>query len=99
MEYETRTTKSTDVCIPCGFVFIEDNDYDTLGSDSGICCPDCGSEQFTTVAQIIKQRDVLLMACEKLSALARKYAAKGYIDEVDAEAKTIFKAIAEAEKE
>jgi len=64
MSDERKTVENTVVCIPCGYVFIDEDDYDTLGSESGICCPDCGSEKFISVKTIIDQRDQLLEACE-----------------------------------
>lgn len=33
-------------CIFCQKEFLTYEECDTLGSDSGICCPDCGSEDF-----------------------------------------------------
>jgi hypothetical protein len=33
-------------CVQCGKLFYCADDYDTLGSDSGVCCPDCGGEDF-----------------------------------------------------
>ena len=62
---ERRTTAKTKVCIPCGYIFIDDDDYDTLGAEKCVCCPDCGSEEFVTVAAIITQRDALLEACKR----------------------------------
>ena len=53
--YETRTIENTEVC-PCGNVFVEEDDYDTLGSESGVCCPSCGNEKFQTVKDLLKQQ-------------------------------------------
>ena len=64
--YERKTTALTEVCITCSYVFTEDDDYDTLGAEKALCCPDCGREDFITVETIIKQRDALLAACEDI---------------------------------
>lgn len=66
MSEERKTTKHTEVCISCGLVFIDADDYDTLGSKCGLCCPVCGVEKFVSVKTIIEQRDDLLKACKKL---------------------------------
>jgi len=39
-------------------VFIDSDDYDTLGSDSGLCCPDCGNEKFRSIADILLETDM-----------------------------------------
>ena len=54
-DYATRTIENTEVC-PCGNTFVEDDDYDSAGSESGVCCPDCGNEKFKTVKELIKQQ-------------------------------------------
>lgn len=36
-------------CSGCGKLFYSADDYDTLGSISGLICPDCGSEAFEAV--------------------------------------------------
>lgn len=48
---ERMKVATVDVC-PCGLVMhqLNEDDYDTLGSDS-VCCPDCANEKFTTVEQ------------------------------------------------
>lgn len=51
MSEERETVETTFIC-PCGIVFSENDDYDTLGSESGVCCPDCGNENFQTVKQL-----------------------------------------------
>ncbi len=38
-------------CVKCGKIFYCADDYDTLGSDSGVCCPVCGGEDFEPVEQ------------------------------------------------
>jgi len=50
---ERMTVETVDIC-PCGLVMHQanDDDYDSGGSDSGICCPDCGNEEFTTIKQL-----------------------------------------------
>ena len=63
------TIDDTDVCLNCGYLFFDEDDYDTLGADGPVCCPDCGNEKFVTVASIITQRDALLTACEKAEPL------------------------------
>ena len=45
------TVETVNVCT-CGLVFFDEDDYDTLGSDSGLCCPDCGNEKFQTIADM-----------------------------------------------
>lgn len=54
-DYPTRTIENTYIC-PCGNIFVEDDDYDTAGSESGVCCPDCGNEKFQTVKDLLKQQ-------------------------------------------
>lgn len=61
---DRRTIENTEVCT-CGNVFVDDDDYDSAGSESGVCCPDCGNEKFQTVA-INKE---LLAVCEESLAL------------------------------
>ncbi len=53
MSEERMTIATVDVC-PCGLVMHQgdEDDYDTGGAESGICCPDCGNEKFTTVQQL-----------------------------------------------
>ena len=41
------------VCETCGKVFGDKQDCDALGSDSGICCPDCRSEDFISVVELL----------------------------------------------
>ncbi len=38
-------------CVKCGKIFYCEDDYDTLGSDSGVCCPICGGEDFEPIEQ------------------------------------------------
>ena len=45
---EIATTENVDVC-KCGVVMFEADDYDTLGSKDGICCPRCGNEEFESI--------------------------------------------------
>ncbi len=69
MEQEERKTINTvDIC-SCGLVMhqLNSDDYDTLGADSPICCPDCGNDRFLTVAELIKQRDALQDMLEKIA--------------------------------
>ncbi len=40
----------------CGRAMFNHDDFDTLGSDTGLCCPDCGNEKFETVKQIIDRQ-------------------------------------------
>jgi len=65
--YPTRTIENTEVC-PCGNVFFDDDDYDTLGSESGVCCPSCGNEKFQTVKERLDQAEAskveLLTVCK-----------------------------------
>jgi len=67
-EYDTRTIKNTYIC-PCGNVFFDADDYDTLGSESGVCCPNCGNEKFQTVKDRLDTLEAinadLLAALEK----------------------------------
>ena len=53
MSEERMTIATVDVC-PCGLVMHQgdEDDYDTGGAESGICCPDCGNEKFMTVQQL-----------------------------------------------
>ncbi|KKN33736.1 hypothetical protein LCGC14_0800550 [marine sediment metagenome] len=53
MSEEPKTTNNTEVCV-CGRVFntFGPDDYNTGGSESGVCCPDCGNEDFQTVADL-----------------------------------------------
>ena len=41
-------------CKGCGKLFFCADDYDTLGSDSGVICPDCGSENFEDLEEVNK---------------------------------------------
>lgn len=66
-EKETMTTENVDVC-KCGTVMFEGDDYDTLGSESGVCCPHCGNEKFETIKAIIAQ---LTAANEEIDSLGR----------------------------
>jgi hypothetical protein len=43
----------------CGNVFFFDEDYDSCGSDSGCCCPDCGDEQFKAIADLKAENERL----------------------------------------
>lgn len=54
MADERMTIDTVDVC-KCELVMHQGNpdDYDTLGSDSGVCCPNCGNENFQTVKQLL----------------------------------------------
>ncbi len=56
MNDERMNITTVDIC-PCGLVMHQGNndDYDTGGADSCVCCPDCGNEEFTTVAQLQSQ--------------------------------------------
>lgn len=49
MNKQTRA-QIEEICFcPCGRTFVDADDYDTLGSESGVCCPDCGSEEFRSI--------------------------------------------------
>jgi hypothetical protein len=52
---EHPTIENTEVC-PCGFIFVDADDYDTLGSESGVICPNCGNEKFQTIKDLLKQQ-------------------------------------------
>jgi hypothetical protein len=53
------------VCF-CGRVMFSMDDVDTLGSDSGICCPDCGNEKFQTIKDIIDRQGKRINMLENL---------------------------------
>lgn len=58
-ECEERMNVATvDIC-PCGTVMhlLQADDYGAAGSDSGICCMDCGNEQFVTVQELQAELD------------------------------------------
>lgn len=61
---ERMTIETVDICCNCGNVMHQHNidHYDTLGSDSGRCCPDCGNENFRTVNQVLASETVLSAA-------------------------------------
>ncbi len=60
MSEERMTVETVDICT-CGIVMhqADADDYDTLGSISGTCCPDCGNEKFQTVAELQAELDKL----------------------------------------
>ncbi len=60
MTEEIMTVQNTDIC-PCGRTFrnFDADDYGTLGADGYICCPDCGNEEFQTVATLQAQLEEL----------------------------------------
>lgn len=64
--YDKRTIENTDICIPCGNIFVQEEDYDTGSSESGVCCPDCGAEKFVSVKSVLDQRDALLNVCKAI---------------------------------
>lgn len=45
------TVKTVDIC-SCGNVMFHLDDYDTFGTDDGLCCPNCGNEVFQTIEQL-----------------------------------------------
>ena len=53
---ESMNVTNVSICT-CGRVMFSLDDYDTLGSDSGICCPDCGNEKFQTVGELQAEND------------------------------------------
>jgi hypothetical protein len=61
---ETKTTETAYIC-KCGRVMTCIDDADTLGSEDGLLCPDCGNEDFQSVSSLQRQRDELLAACER----------------------------------
>lgn len=66
MSKEIKTKANTKLCT-CGRVFNDDVDYseyDTLGSDSGICCPDCGNEKFKSVAELEAELAAIKTMCD-----------------------------------
>lgn len=80
MSEEQKTVETTEICT-CNNVFhqAEPDDYDTLGSDSGVCCPDCGNEEFQTVADLQSQLNEAEFENARLQdiiAQARKVAQK-----------------------
>ena len=100
-DYEKRTIENTEVCT-CGNIFVQDDDYDTLGSEGPVCCPDCGNEKFQTVKELLDALDAeravndeLLSACRvaKMQILGM-----GNDPEVIAVIKKIDAAIAKADK-
>jgi len=48
---EPKTVETTYLCTR-GRVMATIDDVDTLGSDSGMCCPDCGNEDFQSIAEL-----------------------------------------------
>ena len=66
---EAKTIKNTLVCERCQRVFAEDDDFDTLGSKSGICCPDCGTEDFISVEDLILGKQPLKAELKRLQAI------------------------------
>lgn len=105
-EYETRTIENTYIC-PCGNIFVEDDDYDTLGSESGVLCPNCGNEKFQTVKARLDRAEAinkdLLGSCERmLGAMACDELNNGQVfdDDLRKEVKIqAIAAIAKAKKE
>lgn len=69
---EHPTIENTEVC-PCGNLFVDADDYDTLGSESGVCCPDCGNEKFQTVKDRLDSAESinkdLVEACVKAKSI------------------------------
>lgn len=55
---EPQTVETTYICT-CGRVMTVLDDFDTLGSDSGICCPDCGNEEFQSITELQAELDKL----------------------------------------
>ena len=53
MSEERMTVATVDIC-SCGLVMhqYDEDDYDTLGTDCSVLCPDCGNEKFTTIEQL-----------------------------------------------
>lgn len=66
MESEERMTVETVNICTCGIVMhqLNPDDYDSGGSDSGTCCPDCGNEKFQTVKQLQAKLDSINKALE-----------------------------------
>lgn len=64
---ERMTTKTVDICT-CGLVMhqLDVDDYDTLGTDEGVCCPDCGNEKFQTIAELRDENKRLKEQIEKM---------------------------------
>ena len=58
-EHEILTVDNVYICT-CNRVMRDSmdfpDDYDTLGADKCVCCPDCGNEDFLTIAQLLKQK-------------------------------------------
>lgn len=43
-------------CQNCGRIFQFLDEYDTLGADKDICCPDCGCEDFEDTSQELEAK-------------------------------------------
>ncbi|HDY90349.1 MAG TPA: hypothetical protein ENH82_19800 [bacterium] len=90
--YDKRTIENTMLCVPCDNVFVEDDDYDTAGSVSGVCCPDCGGEKFVSLKDILMQYNDLLVVCVRMMVGITKNSTK------DCEWYESSNAVTEAEK-
>lgn len=51
----------------CGRIMRCEDDYDMLLSDSGLCCPICGNEEFQTIEQLLADNKLMN---DRLSELA-----------------------------
>ena len=71
---EIKTVENTLICT-CGRVMseFECDDFDTLGADDGICCPDCGSEKFISVKKLQDENEMLLDIIKRYSTLRQQY--------------------------
>ena len=67
MKEERMTVATVDIC-SCGLVMhqYDEDDYDTLGTDCSVLCPDCGNEKFTTIKQLQAELDEANEQIDKL---------------------------------
>lgn len=56
-------------CNGCEKTFRNYDECDTLGSESGVCCPDCGGEDFTKSGEEIYPEDTV--RCERADTCTR----------------------------
>ena len=69
---EERMRIDTVFVCPCGRLMFDDGDFATLGSESGRCCPDCGSEKFKTIKTLLDEKDKRIAELESDFEKAKK---------------------------
>ncbi|HDZ15304.1 hypothetical protein LCGC14_0434230 [marine sediment metagenome] len=88
------------ICTGCGRTanWFDEDDFGSLGSESGICCHDCGKEEFLTIKELrtkllIAEQTTIRYASDGIQALTMNWDDKEKIKDIQAVKKVLDEAL------